>query len=334
MATSGWRAVFGLLCLAALPGLASRRALGQVDALDRPAQPEPDAAAAVLLAVTRAGRRLVAAGERGIVLLSDDGGRSWRQGRVPVSATLVALCFPDSRRGWAVGHHGVVLRTADGGVSWTRQPGASSETVLLDVTFTGARRGFIVGSYGALLASDDGGEHWVSGDGRLAVAARSPREPPREGRHLYGVRGDGAHVYVVGEQGALYRSADGGETFAPRPSPYQGSFFGLLVRGPQVLIYGLRGHLFLSPDRGETWQRADGTAASSLTAGAQLDDGSILLANQLGQLLRGGGAGGRWIALPTRLPAAAQSLADTGDGAVVVVGAHGASRLRWPGAAP
>ncbi len=54
-------------------------------------------------------------GERGIVLLSDDAGVSWRQAKVPVSVSLTAVQFVDAEQGWAVGHLGVVLHTQDGG---------------------------------------------------------------------------------------------------------------------------------------------------------------------------------------------------------------------------
>jgi photosystem II stability/assembly factor-like uncharacterized protein len=43
-----------------------------------PAARVPQAAQAGLLASAQAGRRLVAVGERGVVMLSDDGGRSFR----------------------------------------------------------------------------------------------------------------------------------------------------------------------------------------------------------------------------------------------------------------
>ncbi|MCX7168911.1 MAG: glycosyl hydrolase, partial [Proteobacteria bacterium] len=42
------------------------------------------ATVSVLAAVARAGNRLVAVGERGIVLLSDDNGVTLRQAKVPV----------------------------------------------------------------------------------------------------------------------------------------------------------------------------------------------------------------------------------------------------------
>jgi hypothetical protein len=89
--------------------------------LREPALITPRAAGAAMLAVARAGRRLVAAGERGIVRVSDDDGATWSQARVPVQVSLAALHFADARRGWAAGHLGVILRTDDGGATWTRQ---------------------------------------------------------------------------------------------------------------------------------------------------------------------------------------------------------------------
>ena len=90
-------------------------------ALDRPAVAVQAPQRAVLLAAARAGTRTLAVGERGIIALSDDDGRSWRQASVPTSVTLTALRFADAQRGWAVGHGGTVLATEDGGQRWVRQ---------------------------------------------------------------------------------------------------------------------------------------------------------------------------------------------------------------------
>ena len=70
----------------------------------------------MLQAVVRAGggRRLVAVGERGLAIHSDDDGQSWAQAEVPVGCTLTALRFADERRGWATGNLGVVLGGALG----------------------------------------------------------------------------------------------------------------------------------------------------------------------------------------------------------------------------
>jgi photosystem II stability/assembly factor-like uncharacterized protein len=72
-------------------------------------------------------RRGWAVGDRGVVLRTVDGGRSWNRVRVPVTASLASIFFVDERHGWIVGGYawplvdrttGVVLRTRDGGDSW------------------------------------------------------------------------------------------------------------------------------------------------------------------------------------------------------------------------
>ena len=91
------------------------------DVLETPAQKSPLAARGLVSGLTRAGKRLVAVGQRGHVLLSDDAGKTWQQADVPVSADLVAVCFPNEQTGWAVGHDGVILKSVDAGRSWSRQ---------------------------------------------------------------------------------------------------------------------------------------------------------------------------------------------------------------------
>src|SRR4051794_32612400 len=70
---------------------------------------EPTAQTSMILAATQAGKRIVAVGERGVVLLSDDAGTSFRQAKsVPISSTLTSVKFVDARIGWAAGHWGVI----------------------------------------------------------------------------------------------------------------------------------------------------------------------------------------------------------------------------------
>lgn len=74
------------------------------------AAPVAHAAQAMLLGAAWAQKRVVAVGDHGIVLLSDDHGRSYRQARaVPVSSSLTGVSFADARHGWAVGHWGRLL---------------------------------------------------------------------------------------------------------------------------------------------------------------------------------------------------------------------------------
>src|SRR6187431_1150892 len=91
-----WRALAGSglgLALAATAGAADDK--GFRDVLDTPALTSALASRAPLSALARAGEnRLVAAGQRGHILWSDDGGAKWQQATVPLSSDLLALSFP------------------------------------------------------------------------------------------------------------------------------------------------------------------------------------------------------------------------------------------------
>jgi photosystem II stability/assembly factor-like uncharacterized protein len=86
-----------------------------------PAAIMPLASKSVLLDITIAEDRLVAAGEHGHILLSDDNGSNWHQGSVPTTQMLTAIYFIDALHGWVVGHDGLILASDDGGKSWRLQ---------------------------------------------------------------------------------------------------------------------------------------------------------------------------------------------------------------------
>ncbi|OPG74993.1 hypothetical protein B1218_34750, partial [Pseudomonas ogarae] len=71
--------------------------------------------------VTGGGVQRGAVGARGLVLWSEEDGKSWHQAWVSVSGSLTAVWFVDAQIGWAVVHAGGVLATLDGGEHWTLQ---------------------------------------------------------------------------------------------------------------------------------------------------------------------------------------------------------------------
>ena len=134
------------------------------DAANKPAEIEPLAESSLLLDLAMAGTRVVAVGERGHVLLSDDQGATWRQAKsVPTRVMLTAVFFADAEYGWAVGHDETILNTVDGGETWTRSHFApEAQQPLLDLWFANRVSGIAVGAYGAYFTTNDGGRHWAS----------------------------------------------------------------------------------------------------------------------------------------------------------------------------
>src|SRR4026207_2359612 len=64
----------------------------------------------ILLDIDKSGERLVAVGERGFVLYSDDDGKTWTARPTPVTRTLTGVAFKDPQTGVAGGHGGARCR--------------------------------------------------------------------------------------------------------------------------------------------------------------------------------------------------------------------------------
>ena len=241
-----------------------------------PSTPEPEARIRrfdrlSMIALTRSeSGRIVAAGERGRIVYSEDGAATWKVAATPTHQTLTSLFFADPRAGFATGHQGTLLRTDDGGASWTALPLAGREKPALFALRVDGEHGIAVGAYGAYYESSDRGRTW------------SPRRivPGDFDRHLTGIASCGtACLVIAGEAGTLLRSQDGGATWQPLKSPYEGSYFGALgVSGGVAIVYGMRGNAYRSIDGGTTWQRIDVGRYNGALQGASVQpDGSIVL---------------------------------------------------------
>jgi photosystem II stability/assembly factor-like uncharacterized protein len=299
----------------------------------------------VMLAVANTGPRLVAAGERGTVLLSDDAGKTWRQVTTPVQVSLVAIQFVNANTGWVVGNLGVVLHTTDGGETWSKQfdgiqaadmvaKAASTpeehtaaqrlisdgpDKPFLNLYFEDELNGYIIGAYNLIFKTSDGGKSWQTWQKHVT----NPK-----GLHLYGLRPAGGSLFLVGEQGILFRSTDHGETFKPIASPYKGSFFGLVVsKSGQFVIYGLRGNAFWSGNQGHTWKKIDTKLGVTISDGIELADGSIALVSQAGDVLVSQNHGQDFQLLPGQESLPIAAIAQASDGSLIVAGLRGIKRI-------
>ncbi|MEQ8964307.1 MAG: YCF48-related protein [Azospirillaceae bacterium] len=324
------------VCAAGLAGLAAlataaiaRPARAQDDGGDggdgrdgiappRPAEPSRLALASLLLAGARAGDRLVAVGQRGHVLISDDAGRTWSQRPCPTRAALTAVAFADARTGWAAGHDATILKTTDGGENWVLQHRAPRwEQPVLALAADGPDRAWAVGAYGLFLATGDGGATWQE---RLVTDLDY---------HFYDIArlADGTWM-MAGEFGGLYAATDPDGAWTVLDSPYEGSFFGAVpLPGGGAMIHGLVGHVFRRAAPEAAWRAVPSGVEAGLLGGTALPDGRVVLVGRSGTVLTAPTPEAPLVAerLPDRDALAAVLPAP--DGGLILLGETGARRV-------
>ena len=192
------------------------------------------------------GSRVVAVGERGSILLSDDQGVSWQPASVGTqrNATLTAVVALDAKRLLAVGHDSWILRSDDAGSTWqeVRYDSELGEP-LLGVWTAGGDSVMTFGSFGKFYQSLDGGKTWA------------PKALDIDKAHLNSMAGgnDGRRM-LVGEQGLVLRTDDAGRHWRSLTPFYNGSLFGIVrLSADNWVAYGMRGHVFVTHDFGNNW---------------------------------------------------------------------------------
>jgi photosystem II stability/assembly factor-like uncharacterized protein len=330
-------------------------ASGYVDVLDLPAKPSALAVRSALLDVANAGQRLIAVGQRGHILYSDDAGQQWQQANVPVSSDLNAVYFPSPEQGWAVGNDGVILHSSDAGATWKKQLdgreiGAllvkhyaalanaeptneqwpllvadgqrlveeGADKPLLDVWFIDDKVGYVVGVFNLILRTEDGGQSWTPFQDRT--------DNPQN-FHLNAITSAGDALYIVGEQGLVLKWDDAQQRFAALSTPYQGSFFGVVGKPGEVVVYGLRGNVLRSTDGGLSWKSFDAGLQVSVTAATVDAQGHYRLFTQAGHMLVDQGNTARLQLMPQQNPSPVAGAALARDGSLIVVGSRGARAL-------
>ena len=167
------------------------------------------------------------AGERGLVLRTEDGGMTWERtvlprppaqgaekgeeelmseeelaafGAVAPPPSLYGIFFVSPRQGWVVGQEGTVAWTQDGGRQWEFQPSDTREA-LYGVGVVGDT-GWIAGDKGTVLVSTNGGQRWkrqeLGLEYRLSWLRRLAVVP-------------GNHAFLVGADGLVLVSGNSPE---------------------------------------------------------------------------------------------------------------------------
>jgi len=243
-----------------------------------------------------------AVGHDGLILVSDDGGASWRIQRDGIAAQQqanleireqayqqVKLLQEAPASAGDENTTAQQLALEDAVMDLEDAEAALGEPVftspLMDVWFSDDQHGWAVGAFGAFLGTANGGQTWQDYSGQI--------DNPDE-FHLNTITGDAqGRIFIAGEGGGMYRSLDGGERWESLEPFYEGSWFGVIYSAPHdaLLLFGLRGNLYRSTDFGDSWNSVAGEHHTTIAGGSASDSGQIALAGGVGIILQSADGG-------------------------------------------
>jgi photosystem II stability/assembly factor-like uncharacterized protein len=211
-----------------------------------------------------------AAGSRGTLLSTIDGGKSWQRKSQPTEDAIRDIYFSDEQNGLLVCERNIydlktndeprtyLMKTLDGGEHWKRLnlPGANVDARLMRVIFSRNGKGWAFGEGGSLFMTNDLGDSWL----RL--------QAPTRYLLLGGTFVDENSGWLVGAGNTILQTTDGGETWRhARLSTTANIRFNStsFVDGRLGWAVGSGGAIYRTINGGRSWQpQNSGTQADLL----------------------------------------------------------------------
>ena len=169
-------------------------------------------------------------GENGLILYTDNGGRSWVIQHSGAPDDLYRITPIDARRAVAVGARGALLYTEDGGKSWERKK-QQTDFTFFDVTFSDPFNGWVVGEFETVLHTSDGGRTWEVQKG----AKRSSFESPAFFSVCFR---DNTQGWITGQGGGIFHTADSGRTWSLIVSSGKSDMYACTFSNERLLAAG------------------------------------------------------------------------------------------------
>jgi photosystem II stability/assembly factor-like uncharacterized protein len=266
----------------------------------------------LLLGLARAGHRIVAVGNAGTVLLSDDEGQTWRAAKTPTDELLAAVVFPTPREGWAVGQDELILHSTDAGETWTQvHMVPNADQTLFTIISIVPNHLLTSGAYNVILETTDGST-WKD----------SKIDNLDDDYHLNCAVARGNDVLITGESGHAFIRYAGAWT--QMKLPYDGSQFACLVGADgSFYSFGLRGSAFRSLPGSADWTRLDLHTQASFFGATTLSDGRMALVGSNGTVDLFDPVSGKVTELEPSTDKTLSALLEGTAGKLIVVGEDG-----------
>jgi photosystem II stability/assembly factor-like uncharacterized protein len=294
----------------------------------------PKASTSLLLDVAAAGERLVAVGERGHIVYSDDKGQSWVQARVPTSVMLNRVFFLSDEQGWVVGHDGHILMSRDGGINWEMQRDGLADQARINEERAGRAKSEVTALREQL---DNAGEDQLENLELALEEAEYALENALEDLDTPVYAPPLMDIWFANEEqgwasgafGALLHTTNGGRTWEDWSyqveNPEELHLNGV-TGGPDnsVFLASEWGYVFRSVNGGQTWEAVEsGYDGSYFGIVTNPTTGSVFAYGLLGTIYRSTDLGQSWEALNSMARASLFGAHASADGTLVFVGQGG-----------
>src|SRR6202789_1952122 len=153
-------------------------------------------------------------GDRGKVLLTEDGGRTFKRTDIGPQLGVFGIQMTDDQNGYLCGQDGLIMRTRDGGKTWKRLD-SRTHLFIFGLSFPDANHGFFVGDRALVESTTNGGESFVKRQLQHIFPAELAHYTLQwEEAVLYSASfTDGDHGWVVGELGRIWATENGGKSW-------------------------------------------------------------------------------------------------------------------------
>jgi photosystem II stability/assembly factor-like uncharacterized protein len=237
------------------------------------------------------------AGDGGLVLRTEDGGRSWIRQIIQAKESINDIYFRDRDDGYLLAGNQILV-TEDSGATWRaagRFPASNfdgADPELYSVRFTSKNKGWVVGSLSRrdnvvdslVLYTSDAGAVWK----RLDVPAKE------ELIHL-DFDGD-KRGWIVGAGGTILHTRDAGETWTRQESGTRATLYHVDFRSEdRGWTVGARGTILRTDSGGETWAPVASPVQSTFLSVKFGNDREGWIVGRGGVILRSEDGGETWI---------------------------------------
>ncbi len=198
-----------------------------------------------------------------VLLISSQGitAQNWsRVDNLVTDRPLFGVSFADNNNVFAVGGngsvtgYGVMVKSSDAGATWSTVDIGFPVLRLNTIKFTSPLVGYAAGFSLNIIKTTDGGATWTNLFPNLPEAVRNyvTSQPTQEFWDLD--FSDDNNGYVVGYNGQVLKTTDGGATWTHKPNFGTGTYRDIDVRSESLAYLALHGNnLQKSTDGGMTW---------------------------------------------------------------------------------